>query len=103
MNEARSRQSRARQAAPGYADPASSGAVRAVLADELRHDELEAEVGREARALAVRRALARESIDDLLERVAGLRAIRLRQLAAARSGPLGPADRRAHARSRRAN
>lgn len=40
---------------------------------------------------------SRADIDRLLERVTELRAIRLRQLAAARSGPRAPEDRRAPA------
>src|SRR5215467_8727288 len=58
---------------------------------------------REWPALTVRLATVRGGVDDLLDRVAGLRAIRLRQLAAARSGPPDPAGRRVHARLRRGN
>ena len=46
---------------------------------------------------------SRADIDSLLERVAALRASRLRQLAAARSGPRAPEDRRARAQSKRAS
>lgn len=52
---------------------------------------------------AARIAAVRGGIDELLERVAELRAIRLRQLAAVRSGSRARADRRARARSKPAN